>query len=88
MLKDPVLYSWVTEQINKDWDEKADTIRVVLDELRPWLNYELFQAIEKQKKKEEQKILTLAKTSDINKVETVNTFDVFMKSLGVKTKDE
>lgn len=86
VLKEPVLFNWVTEQINKDTDERMELINSILKALHPWLNPELYSIIEKKEQKEKEKVLSIAKTDDINKVETVNAFDLFMKNLGIETK--
>lgn len=87
MLKDPVLFSWVTEQINKDREENASLIRTVFEAVKPWLNIELYKVLEEKKQKEENKILQLSGTDSLSKVETTNAFDTFMKNLGINPNE-
>lgn len=87
MLKDPVLFSWVTEQINKDREESASLIRTVFEAVKPWLNIELYKVLEEKKQKEENKILQLSGTDSLSKVETTNAFDTFMKNLGINPNE-
>lgn len=87
MLKDPVLFSWVTEQINKDREESASLIRTVFEAVKPWLNIGLYKVLEEKKQKEENKILQLSGTDSLSKVETTNAFDTFMKNLGINPNE-
>lgn len=43
----------------------------------------MYSFIQKKKQEEESKILSIAKTDSLSKVETVNAFDEFMKKLGI-----
>lgn len=83
VLNDPVLFNWVTDQIQKDREEKVEFVSSIMKSIQPWLNLELYHEIEKRKQEEEKKILSLAKTDDVSKVETVNAFDSFMNKLGI-----
>ena len=59
-----------------------------MDALQPWLNFNLFSAIEQEKQKQNKKISEIAQTSTEN-VDVVNMYDVMMKRAGVlkpKTK--
>ena len=87
MLKDPVLFSWVTEQINKDREGSASLIRTVFEAVKPWLNFDLYKVLEEKKQKEENKILQLSGTDSLSKVETTNAFDTFMKNLGINPNE-
>lgn len=55
----------------------------MFDALKPWMNFEMYSFIQKKKQEEESKILSIAKTDSLSKVETVNAFDEFMKKLGI-----
>lgn len=87
VLKEPVLFDWVTEQITKDREEKFSLIRNIIEELQPWLNPELYSAIKKSQQKRESKVRSIAKVNDIKQVEEVNAFDNFMQNLGIKKED-
>lgn len=84
ILKEPELFSWATEQIRKDKEEKVDFFRDAFEILKPWLDIDLYSAIKKKEKKDEEKLLTIAKVDNKDKVETVNAYDMFMKNLGIK----
>lgn len=86
-LKNPVALSWVVEQIKQDREEQGDLIMKVFELLQPWLNTELFVAIDKKKKKEETKIARIAKT-DADKVEVLSLFDTVMKNAGIDLSKE
>lgn len=88
VLKEPVLFNWATEQIRKDKEEHMEFVDSVLKLLYPWINPELYLTIKKKEQKEQNKILSIAKTDDISKVETVNSFDVFMKNMGIDLKKD
>lgn len=82
-MKEPVLFNWATEQIRKDKEERVEFVDSILKLLYPWLNPSLYLDCKKKEQKEKNKILSLAKTDDIKKVETINSFDVFMKNMGI-----
>lgn len=82
-LKNPVMLSWATEQIEKDREEKIKDISEILTALKPWLNIELYSFLEKKRKKEEEKVMKIAKVNSAKDVEVVNMFDVVMKNAGI-----
>lgn len=79
-LKNPVMLSWATEQIEKDREEKIKDISEIITALKPWLNIELYSFLEKKRKKEEEKVMKIAKVNSAKDVEVVNMFDVVMKN--------
>lgn len=82
-LKNPVMLSWATEQIEKDREEKIKDISEIITALKPWLNIELYSFLEKKRKKEEEKVMKIAKVNSAKDVEVVNMFDVVMKNAGI-----
>ena len=82
-LKNPVMLSWATEQIEKDREEKIKDISEIITALKPWLNIELYSFLEKKRKKEEEKVMKIAKVNSSKDVEVVNMFDVVMKNAGI-----
>ena len=82
-LKNPVMLSWATEQIEKDREEKIKDISEIITALKPWLNIELYSFLEKKRKKEEEKVMKIAKVNSAKDVEIVNMFDVVMKNAGI-----
>ena len=82
-LKNPVMLSWATEQIEKDREEKIKDISEIITALKPWLNIELYSFLEKKRKKEEEKVMKIAKVNSAKDVEVVNMSDVVMKNAGI-----
>ncbi len=82
-LRYPTAISWVGQQITKDREDLSDLIIGVFEMAQPWLNHELYVAIEKKKKEQENKVARIARTDDPNKVEVVSLFDSVMKNAGV-----
>ena len=87
VLKDPILFSWATEQISKDWDDKQALIKNVIEALLPWINPEMYSIVEKKKQSKERKLTTLANVNNKDEVDQVNAFDKFMKNMGIKKED-
>ena len=77
------MLSWATEQIEKDREEKIKDISEIITALKPWLNIELYSFLEKKRKKEEEKVMKIAKVNSAKDVEVVNMFDVVMKNAGI-----
>ena len=84
-LKNPHFFSWAENQVITDLEDRDNLILQIFEALKPWLNSELFTAIEKKKKKEEEKLERIAKT-DAKNVEVTNLYDVMMKRMGIDTK--
>lgn len=54
--------------------------------VQPWLNSELYVAIRKKQKEEDNKVTRIAKTNSKDDVEVLNLYDVMMKNAGIDTK--
>ena len=49
-LENPCLLEWFRSNTEKDEADKVSLINTVLDELKPWLNVELYSNLKKTKK--------------------------------------
>ena len=87
VLKDPILFTWATEQINKDWEEKQALIKTIYEALLPWLNPEMYSIVEKKKAEKSQKAATIAGVDNENKIEQTNAFNTFLKNMGITKED-
>lgn len=87
VLKEPILFTWATEQLSKDWEDKQAQIQQIFEALTPWLNPGMYAELEKKKKEKEKKLTTIAQVENKDQVVQVNAFNKFMKNLGVKQED-
>lgn len=87
VLKEPILFNWVTEQIKKDREERAAYIQQIFEAVQPWLDFDMYKEIEKRKERDKEKLLSIAKVDSVDKVQTENAFDIFMKNLGINKED-
>lgn len=65
VLKEPILFSWVTEQIKKDREELTAYIKNIFEAVQPWLNADLYTEIEKRKQRDREKLLRIAKVDSV-----------------------
>lgn len=87
LLKNPIAFSWVSNQIDKDRKEHIDLITHIFDALKPWLNLDLYKDIQKKEKAAENKIQKIAKT-DAQNVEVTNLYNVMMKNAGLNIPND
>ena len=87
IIKEPELFAWATEQIIKDREEQQALIKNIFEALQPWLNPEMYNALEKKKQQQENKLLRITGAKSTKDVEQINAFDSFMKNLGIKKED-
>lgn len=84
-ISDDTLLGWATDNIQKDWDEEAREWELKFDAVKPWLNPQMYDYVEKQKKrKEELKSMAASVLKiDSKKVVVKNAFEDELRKLGM-----
>ena len=84
-ISNDTLLGWATDNIQKDWDEEAREWELKFDAVKPWLNPQMYDYAEKQKKrKEELKSMAASVLKiDSKKVVVKNAFEDELRKLGM-----
>lgn len=84
-ISNETLLGWATENIQKDWEDDAKEWELKFEALKPWLNPQLFDYIDKQKKRKEElkDLVANVLKVDSKKVVVKNAFEDELRKLGM-----
>lgn len=84
-ISDDVLLGWATDNIQKDWDDDAKEWEYKFDAVKPWLNPQMYDYADKQKKRKEslKSMAASVLKVDSSKVVVKNAFEDELRKMGM-----
>lgn len=84
-ISDDTLLGWATDNIQKDWEDEAKEWELKFEAIKPWLNPQMYDYLEKQKKRKEEltEMAANALKIDSKKVVVKNAFEDELRKLGM-----
>lgn len=84
-ISNETLLGWATDNIQKDWEEDAKEWELKFEALKPWLNPQMYDYAEKQKKRKEElkSMAANALKVDSKKIVVKNAFEDELRKMGM-----